>query len=221
MSSILFIYNFTLNIAVVVSLFYFNRLKDNYFRYFSIYLLAITVLDLYCSKFYRLLTDDRDLWPIYSNFFANHVKIPLQYFFFSWFYYKRLDRFKEVVKTGTFIYLSTWVIESIYRFGSGYKAFFTYSYQIGTLWVLILSLFYFVDLIKSDRIIDFYKERFFYVSTGLVIFYVFSMPLHVFKPILDQSSDSFIKGLYRNYSYPLNITMYLLFAASFIWGRRN
>ena len=179
------------------------------------------ILDVYCSKFYRLLTDDTELWPIYSKFYTNHLQIPMQYFFFSWFYHKRLESFKTTIKIGTLIYLIVWLIESFNRFGTGYITFFTYSYQIGALWMLILALLYFIEVIRSERIVDFYKERFFYVSFGLIIFYVFAMPLHVFNPIFEQSSNVYIKDLYKNFSYYFNICMYLLFAASFRWGTRN
>jgi hypothetical protein len=221
LSTLQILYSIALHIAVIVALFYYSKLKNNYFKYFGIYLLVIMVLDVYCFRFYRLITDDRELWPVYSKFYANHLQIPLQYFFFSWFYHKRLESFKTTIKIGALIYLIAWIIESLNRFGTGYITFFTYSYQIGTLWMLILALLYFIDLMKSDRIIDFHKERFFYVSLGMIIFYVFSMPLHVFKPIFEVSENEFIKDLYRNYSYPLNICMYLLFAASFRWGTRN
>ncbi len=216
-----FIYSLVLHITAVVAMLNYFNLKNDYYRNFSIYLLIILLLDRYIRYFYRLLTDDQQIMGVYSSYYYNYLVIPFEFLFISWLFFKKLDRFKNLIQVGTFIYLIIWLIEIYNRFGTGHIYFFTYSYQIGSLWMLIIALTYFIDIMQSNRIIDFHKERFFYVSLGIIIFYVFTLPIHVFMEVLKKSEDDLVRNLPNILSFPLNSIMYSLFAASFIWGKRN
>ena len=219
--SLKFVYYFSLHISAFVGLIYYKRLRADFYRFFSLYLLIILILDTYTSKFYKLLTDDEFQMGVYARFYVNHLVIPFEFFFFSWFYNKRLQEYKSIIKAGVLIYLVVWLIEVINRFGTNYVSFFTYSYQIGSLLMMVFAMIYFIDMMKSDRIIDYYKERFFYISLGIILFYVGTLPSHVFMQELESSDSYLLRNLYDFVTYLLNSVMYLLFASSFIWGKRN
>ena len=215
-------YIITLHIVAIIALSLSGKLdKGSLFRYFAYYLMAILILDCYLSNYlldYFESTEDK---KFYSSKMTNFIQIPLQFIFFSWFYFKRLENKSVWIKFGAAIYIIFLIIEGSIRGLNDDIRFFTYSYQIGSFGLMVLTLFYFYELIKSERILTFYNERFFYVSTGILLFYLISLPLHVYFDVFYNSENTLLKTLHTNLAIPLNITMYSLFAASYIWGKRD
>ncbi len=61
-----------------------------------------------------------------------------------------------------------------------------YDFTIQTFAVFIFVMLYFRELIKSDELLEFYKSHLFYISLGLMLWYLCLTPLFIFDRIFMQ-----------------------------------
>ena len=139
----------------------------------------------------------------------------LIYIFIYWLYaYKSLKN-KRLFWIFTFLFLSSLFGEEILN--NSNFTFKSFNNTIGTFLLLILVILEFIRQIKSDRIIHFYSDKMFYINIGVILFYIGNMPFFgLYQIILKYPS---IWNNYYIYFMISNSIMYLLFAASFIWGK--
>jgi hypothetical protein len=95
--------------------------------------------------------------------------------------------------------------------------FMSLNTTFGTLLLLILVFIELIKQIKSDSIIYFKNNKMFYINIGVILFYIGNMPFFGwYYPILKFPE---IWNSYYIYFMISNCIMYLLFAASFVWGK--
>jgi hypothetical protein len=197
--------------AAFVALIYFKNVKNTYWKWFAIYLIFIFMAEAF-SKW--VLDDFIYLRKYYYNFFV----IPIEFIFIYWLYGCKSLINRKLFLICIFIYSVSFIP---YLFSS-YKMQLinSLSYTIGTLIVTVLVLLEFLKQIKSDKILNFKENKMFYINTGIMLFYVGTLPFYAFNKILYENS----KNLWSNYgtfALTSDAIMYLLFSAAFIWGKPN
>jgi hypothetical protein len=88
---------------------------------------------------------------------------------------------------------------------------------VGNLFLLILVMLEFLNQIKSDMIMSFKENKMFYINIGVTLFYIGNMPF--FALYFDILEIPKYWNNYYIYFMVSNCLMYLLFAASFVWGK--
>jgi hypothetical protein len=200
--------------ACVAGFIYWNKIKQSYWRWFPVYLGVIILTELTGEYLLNVKHDLKLNIAIYSYF-----GIPIQFFFFYWIFYQQ---FKGTAKSkwplvSAVIYFICLVADLLYI--SKIRLFFeSFSYIIGCIFLLILILLYFTRFIKSDEIIKYKSCLMFWVCTGLMFFYIGSLPFYAFRTDLYREHRSFFY-IYWYIQFGLNYLMYLLFIVSFIWGK--
>ena len=196
-------------LASIVGLVNWQKIKHDYFISFPIYLLLIAILEIIC--FWRL----GELAKILDVF----ILIPLEFLFFFWLFYKNSQK-KRLILIGSFVYLISFIVEIFIaeRINKGY--FLSFSYSIGNIVLLVFILQYFYYLVFTERILFFYRERMFWVALGLLVFYLGTFPYFGLYNLLVTKHFKLLIS-YTWVEIFLDYTMYLLFAASFIWGREK
>ena len=97
-----------------------------------------------------------------------------------------------------------------------------FTYIIGSILLLIAILVYYFELLQSDNILRFSQSLTFYISVGLLIYYLTMTPLFIYGSYYytGESSDTFNKF----YIYTLaiaNVVMYGTFTLGFILCKPN
>jgi hypothetical protein len=92
------------------------------------------------------------------------------------------------------------------------------SYTIGAFLLAIMVYLEFVKQIKSDEILNFKQNKMFYINIGVLLFYVGTLPFFAFDKYLYHNLNS-LWSLYKTFFLFACSSMYLLFIASFIWGK--
>tara|TARA_R100001369_G_scaffold2966_1_gene9747 strand:+ start:13933 stop:14643 length:711 start_codon:yes stop_codon:yes gene_type:complete len=101
------------------------------------------------------------------------------------------------------------------------NGFFTksipYDALIQTLTVFVFVMLYFKELLKSDEILKFYKSYLFYISLGLLLWYLCITPLVIFDAYFYDVNPSFIefRGIYLLIA---NILLYSCYTFAFIYS---
>lgn len=202
-------------VSALIGIYRLQHFKDNYFKVFPFYLLLIFILDYFSSK----IIGSFNMLSI--EYFCKIV-IPIEFLFYYWFYYMFFDKriFKNVALAGAVIYGLSYIGE-FYVMNRSADFFWSTSYLVGGVVLLTIIIAYFYDLLTSDRILTFTKERFFYISLGLFMFYILSLPYYgLFNNInFFKTYASFSQYYYSAVNFSLCV-MALLFGISFIWGTR-
>lgn len=90
----------------------------------------------------------------------------------------------------------------------------------GTFLLLFIVLMYYYDLLKSNKILYFYKSLPFYFSVGILLWHLTITPLFIFNQYFNTSSPEFIE-LHGLILVLANIILYGLFITGFIVCARS
>lgn len=199
-------------IAALVSFLYFFKLKNSYWKWFSIYLIFI-----FSQEFYWFL--NKSLIGITKQDYYTFIGIPIQYLFFFWLYaYKSLNN-KKLFIVFIILYLSTYIPVEIYY--EKINLVYPLNLTVGTILLTILIILEFKKQIITDDILKFKENNMFYINIGVVFFYIGTYPYFAFQNILSKEPYTNIWNIYYYYFLLSNFIMYSLFIASFIWGKHH
>ncbi len=195
-------------IALIVAIIGYKNVRKTYWKWFVYYLIYITFCDILINRILVFFHIKIDLYLAY-------IEIPIEFLFLFWLYaYKSLKN-KKLFYISVFIYLASIVPDESLSKGNNY--FSSFNYIIGALLLFILVILEFLKQIKSDSILLFKQNKMFYINTGVVLFYIGTLPFFgLYYPIMKVPS---IWNSYYIYFMISNCLMYLLFASSFIWGK--
>jgi hypothetical protein len=198
-------------VAAVTGFMYWGKLKSSHFKWFPVYLAIIAACEFTASILKQ--KGIAGYIPLY-DFFV----IPLEFLFFHWLYYKGLNKpGKKITICCSVLYILSFGTE-IFFLKNTENFFFSLSYSIGNITLLVLSISYFLDLMKSARIVTFNKELFFWINVGVILFYLGTFPYYgLFNLLVKEQYNVFIALTWA--MVILNILMYLLFITGFIWGK--
>ena len=202
--------------ACVIGLVYRKRLGDTVFKWFPVYLVFVVFSET-LGRY--VLQGSLRLERLNQEYF-NYFEIPTEFIFFFWLFYKSESfKFKSLPLICSGLYLLGWITDIIY-FSKHEYSFYSFSYTLGNLLLLVVILRYFVSLVTSNHILSFWHDMLFWIGTGQLIYYLGTFPFYGLRNTLCDHYQS----LYATYTIImciLNSSMYLMFSLSFIWGRPN
>lgn len=197
-------------LAALIAFIYFFKLKEIRWKLFSVYLIIICLQEHFWTRTSIFSIDIKNLYFLF-------VGLPLEFIFLYWLYAQKSLKKIRLFLLVTFILigviLCTYNLENI-------KDAHSLILNVGSLLLIILVTLEYFKQIKNDDILKFKENKMFYINVGVVLFYVGSLPFHVFQKHLYQKYPTFVENYYL-YFLISNCIMYLLFAASFIWGKEQ
>ena len=202
-------------VACTTGFIYYKKFKGTYWVVFIGYLLFIVLCENAGAVINSYQLDE------INTVFYNYLVIPVEFMFFFWLFYRSLtgSRFIWLPIVCGGVYLASWLVDIIYV--SRLHFFFTsMSYTIGNLLLLILILQFFAALVSSNSILVFKRNIMFWVSLGLLIFYLGSCPFYGLFNLLAYK-HRYLYIAYCQVVFGLNYLMYIMFTISFIWGEPN
>lgn len=195
-------------IALVAGIIKFKSLKNSYWKWFVFYLAYILVYEIisYIAKVefkYKI------------GAFQSYIHMPIEYLFLFWLFAVKSLQKKVLFYWFSVLFFLSFVIDT--RLQQEDFTFKSLNTTIGNLLLLILVMLEFNKQIKSDAILYFKENKMFYINIGVTLFYVGNMPFFGwYMPILKYPE---IWNDFYKYFMVSNCIMYLLFAASFVWGK--
>jgi hypothetical protein len=198
-------------LAAIISIFsYYKNAANNLWKYFVFYLVFVFLCEIF-GKY-------GGHWITFSKAqFYNYFVIPLQFFFFYWLYAVKSLKKKGLFTILSLLYLISFIPSEFYFKGS--KIIFSFNYTFGSLILMVLVLMEYYKQITSSDIINFNKNRMFYINLGVTLFYIGTLPFWTFYYLLVKYRQ--IWDVYYDYFLISGIVMYVLFSISFIWGKQN
>lgn len=197
-------------LSMLIGIRYIIRLKASYWKWFSIYLILI-----FAQEFFWLMKPNIQdkVREAYYVFFG----IPIQYLFFFWLYALKSLKKKGLFLSCTALFLSSIVVTAVLKKQSEVIPIIV---NLGNILLIYLFILEFMKQTKNDSILKFKENKMFYINIGLVLFYLANYPYVVFAKELFLGYKD-LWNIYYSYFLISNCLMYLLFAASFIWGKEQ
>lgn len=197
-------------LAALIGFVYFFKVKKIHWKLFSVYLVIICLQEHFWTRTSIFSVDIKNLYFLF-------VGLPLEFIFFYWLYAKHSLKNRKLFRVfSAFLILSILITSFIENVKDAYSLVF----NVGSLLLITLVIFEYFKQIRNDDILKFKENKMFYINVGVVLFYVGSLPFHVFQKHLFQKHPAFVENYYL-YFLISNCIMYLLFAASFIWGKEE
>ncbi len=194
--------------SACTGIIYIGRNKNSYWKWFALYLILTFIND---TLLIRLLP----YFNIKKQHFYAYWGLPIQFIFLYWLYALKSLKSKELFVIFSSIYVLSFIPIELYF--EKLKVIYSFNYIVATLLLMILVFLEFRKQIQNDDILEFKKNKMFYVNFGVMLFYVGTLPFFgLYNLIL---KDPAIWNYYYLYFLISNCIMYLLFAASFIWGK--
>jgi hypothetical protein len=202
-------------IAFVTSVVLLKKYRGTVWKYFPVYL-AFIVLGEQLGNYLNNIENYR-----LKGYLINYALIPAEFLFFYFIYYSTAAsrNAKRLVLVCLLVYILAFFTDYLYFSNKEYY-FMSFSYSVGNLVLLVLIISYFVQLSGSNKVIKFSQSLQFWVSLGLLIFYLGTFP---YFGLLFLLYDKF-RDVYYVYSVIMlicNCLMYLLFITGLICSKTN
>jgi len=191
-----------------VGILYAFKIRNSYWIGFALYLIILAVNDYFVEDIAALLKMSK------QNYYA-YVILPFQFIFFYWLYALKSLNNKGLFLLFTVLYLASFIPIELYLMPL--KVVYSFNYVVGTFLLMLLVFLEFKKQIQNDNILSFKTNKMFYINLGIMIFYVGTLPFFGLYNLLIKQLD--IWNAYYIYFLVSNCIMYLLFTASFIWGK--
>lgn len=195
-------------LASVVGMLLIYKHKSTYWIYFVFYLTFISFADYFSLEITNFFNIKKQLYYAY-------IVIPIQFIFFYWLYALKSLKNKQLFWVCIILYLLSFIPVELYF--SKLKVVYSFNYTIGTLILMYLVILEFKKQIVTDDILQFPRNKMFYINFGVILFYVGNLPFFGLYNLLIKELS--IWNIYYIYYLISNCIMYLLFSASFIWGK--
>jgi hypothetical protein len=137
-------------------------------------------------------------------------------FFYTWIIRKKI--LKRIILVFLLTFPVFWFITVFYQYG-----FFTWNSSVivvGSFFSVLLPLMYYYQIITEREIIPLRALPEFWIATGMLIFYLGSLPFFGMLNFLGRSHDGMVQKLYTVLTVQ-NIIMYSLFTYAFLCRTTN
>lgn len=203
-------------IAVIFASIYFSKYKNTPAKQMllALWLIALTeILGWLMAEKKILLYENKYSYWLYN------LMSPTWKSIYLFIYLKALKTpfFKKCIR---YFIISYFIIIPINWFFI--QNFFTeldnIPYIVSSFFIIISTIFYLLELLRSDKIIIFHRKLLFWVSIGLLIFHTGIIPFTLMTNYYSQLN--FVHNLYL-IIHVLGLIMYLIFTFGFIWSKKE
>lgn len=170
-------------IAAITGLFFlFSYRTKGLLKWFSIFLIYIFINDI-------IGYNTRHLFPNSNNLILYNISTTLTFLFLFFIYYQYT---KE--KTNKRFILYFMVLYIITLFISGFYENYLDQLQsipflLGSFLLMTSIIFYYAELLKSEQIQEINKDLLFWISVGLLIYYVGKIPFRMVRDYYANHTD--------------------------------
>ncbi|WP_026934078.1 hypothetical protein [Christiangramia echinicola] len=195
-------------------------------KLFVYYLVLIVFLEIYAYLPIWAYLEEYEILGFYKDspfrrnvWWANILKI-ITTLCVSWIYIKAL-RNHELRRNLIYILLVYPVLSiiSFFTIGEFFNAYDPYVNIIGTFIILISVGSFYVEILRSDRILTFYGDIRFYISFGMILWSLCMVPLDIYSSFFSLKNPLYIElhTLIHRYA---SIFLYSLFSLGFYMDYR-
>ncbi|WP_109435694.1 hypothetical protein [Aquimarina sp. AU119] len=196
-------------ITALVGLIYFYKYKKTFLKYFLIFLWYVGVNDIVG---YILNENSYEVAWLYNTYYL----IVFNYLMFLFRNYLSSNNHKKWIILLIVLYNLSVFINSFFE--NYYDEFSTMPYIIGASFVIISIIFYYIDILNSEKVLFINKNILFWISIGVLIYYSGNIPFRIVRNYVGELIDASIQYMVL---LILTFVMNLCFIRGFIWSSKK
>ncbi len=185
---------FIISLTIIISFFYYKKFKETIYRYFLYFLL----IPFFTEFIYNIV-----LYWYYShgivlfNYYISYNFYLISSFIFYFLFYKSISKNKRnkiIFSILNYVFIGYAIFDIIFLKNSIFKGLRTSIIVFGGILLLITLILFLIEIINSNKIIfNIGKSFIFWISTGLLLFYVGIIPIMISMKFLNYNETySFI-----------------------------
>ncbi len=198
-------------ISLLVIIIFYKRLQPQWLRLFFYFLLLTLAVEIFSSMYSYSFKK--------SNHFIVNLYLPVIFSFYFLLFFKafKTKNFKRIIGAAFLLYLLFFLYDIL--FFEGFYYFNIYSFCFGSILIVLCCLLYFMWLFASDDLINYFALPMFWISTGLLFFYVGNLvQVSLMKYIISNHLDPDGR-IYQFIMVTLNLLLYGAFTVGFLCNR--
>ncbi|WP_246067716.1 hypothetical protein [Changchengzhania lutea] len=216
-------------LAAVTGIFCYKKYKETAAKYFIYFLIIIAISDSLNYYTFYVRPNKALSFLIGTKFEKNHWWSTLYWdigtiLFYVFYFFKVLKKhlFKSIIKYSGFTFLMFSLVYIALNWDLFFVQFFTVLDVLGAIIIIMCSVFYFIEILISDKILEFYNSINFYISVTIFIWWLIITPLSFYNVYFTYNIETsfldmdFVLLRKQIFLYS-NIFMYLTFTFALIW----
>lgn len=196
--------------AVFSIVYYYKYKKVPILKFFPIILWYVFLNEL-LGFYIRIYISDHNA-IIYNVYYG----IFFTYLFILFRKYLKRKKFKSVVTAFLIVYFFTFFIEGFFK--NYLIEFQTIAYVLAAVQLIIIIILYFIEILESDKVLVVGKNLLFWISVGLLLFYVGYVPYRIIRNFYTELTHS---SLLIAVNVTLTVIMNVCYIIGFIWSDRK
>ena len=206
--------------AFLIGIYYYRRNKSRP-TLFLVWFLGITFFSEFTSL-YAFFVNDGFLSflkgsAFESNYWSSNIYSVISFLFYINYFKFFLSSKRKIAILN--IVSIIFILQGIFEFflsDSFFVRFMPVSTIVGTLFIFMSIAFYYLELLKSDQILQVHRSLPFYISVGALIFHLCTTPLFLYGIYYSNSIDPDFVSLYRQFIFGINYLLYAIYIAGFL-----
>jgi len=199
-------------ITAVVAVIYYKKYKDTPLRYLVYYLWYAVFMELVAGLMWNE-------FAIYNVWWYNiGINIEILFYLFIFYQYMSNRIVKKMILYGGIVYELYFLINYLLFFES-WNTYQVFPFTMGSVLLILVIFLFLLEMFQSDKILFVNKYLIFWISLGLLFYYVIPMPLQIgetFFKLKNYSRDT--RFFMHSIQYLGNLLMYFSFIYGFIWS---
>ncbi|WP_106791936.1 hypothetical protein [Aquimarina sp. Aq78] len=171
-------------IAALIGLFFlFTYKTKGLLKWFSIFLIYIFINDI-------IGYNTRHWFPNSNNLILYNISTSLTFLFLFFMYHQHIKEktSKHFIMYFMIFYIITLFISGFYE--NYLNQLQSIPFLLGAFLLMTSIIFYYAELLKSEQIQESTKDFLFWISVGLLIYYVGKMPFRIVRDYYANHNDS-------------------------------
>lgn len=209
-------------LAALVGALLLKKYKATYTRYFIYFLIYVVFVEI-VAMYPRYVNTIDFLKPIQkTRFYSNYWWYVIFWeigsaCFFSFYFQKTLKtkRYKSILKYLRYVFIIASIVVIITDLDKLFIYQFSTIQYFNTVMILLCASFYFIEALRSERLLTFSKSMGFYVSVALFIWWLVTTPMNIYSKYYNADDMDFVNLNWAMMAFS-NVFMYSVFAFGLI-----
>ena len=199
-------------LSTLVSIIFYNKYKESALRYFPIVLFLTFALEMSGYWLYEIFGYNALFYNIYNALF-------FLYFYYVFWSFIKNKSYKRWVIYGVVFFLIANLLNPIFNPHPYYITPQLLVYIVGGCLLIFCIILYFVEILSTSMVLWVKTDLLFWVSIGLLLFYVGYMPIKFTRTYFAAERDMF--NTLKIVQWLLIGIMHSCFIIGFIWTKKR
>ncbi|MFD2565646.1 hypothetical protein [Aquimarina rubra] len=209
--------------AAILGTVYISRYRVNGFtRYLVLFLWFTVFVEVVFGWLPTFIEDFSSFKFLENTIFARNkwvynVYDVISFTFYLLYFVNLIDnqKYRKISIKIVSIYVLACVVNLAFS-GVFFKTNSTFNASVGTILLVLYIIYYYFQMLQSEKILEFYKSIPFYVSVGALVFHLIVNPIFIYEQYYSNTTSPEFVRIFLTILTILNIFMYSCYAVGFL-----